>query len=100
MSAPPAADETNTPGHSRERRLFVEPVTYRRRRLMDAARALPVLGLFLWFLPVLWASGETPPRASTALIYIFGVWIVLVVLAGLLIRRLRSQSLQDEADQP
>ncbi len=31
---------------------------YRRRRLRDAARILPFLGLFLMLLPALWAPGR------------------------------------------
>lgn len=61
--------------------LFVERHTYRRRRLMDTGRALSVLGLVLWFLPLLWLGGAEPVPASTALIYLFGVWIALPLAA-------------------
>ncbi|MCT4558632.1 MAG: hypothetical protein N4A61_11330 [Pelagimonas sp.] len=69
--------------------LFVERQTYRRRRLVDGVRALPVLGVALWTLPLLWAVPDEPMRASTALIYIFAVWFWLAVGAGVLVFALR-----------
>lgn len=67
--------------------LFVERHTYRRRRLRDAARALPVFGALLWLLPLLW--GEDGPRSSGVLIYLFGSWLALSVISGLLIAATR-----------
>ncbi|EAQ04769.1 hypothetical protein OB2597_05785 [Pseudooceanicola batsensis HTCC2597] len=66
--------------------LFLGRVSYRQRRLADAARLMPVLGAILMALPLLWPrAGEagTPPT-SVAMIYIFGVWTLLTVLAALL----------------
>jgi hypothetical protein len=65
------------------RPVFLDPDRYRRRRLMDAARLLPVLGAFLILLPVLWLPGSA--RHDTALegIYLFAVWAGLIVLARL-----------------
>lgn len=69
--------------------VFLERETYRRRRIMDAARLLPVLGVALFALPLLWSKpdGLTPEDApvsmSSALLYIFGVWAFLIVLAVL-----------------
>ncbi len=80
--------------------LFVERQTYRRRRLVDAARALPVLGILLWLVPLLWAVPETSTRASTGLVYVFAVWIGLPVVAGILIhamnRRAQPPGSEDE----
>ncbi|WP_417475190.1 hypothetical protein [Leisingera sp.] len=62
-----------------------ERLTYRRRRLMDIARLLPVLGALLLALPLLWAEASTHPAArdgvsmSTAIIYVFAVWAGLIV---------------------
>lgn len=81
-------------------RLFVEPQTYRRRRFMDAIRALPVLGVLLWTVPMLWPAGDSAPSASSALIYIFAVWVLLVLGAGLLIRRLSHHADSDKEDAP
>lgn len=74
---------------SGRRPVFLNPGHYRRRRLRDAARLLPVGGGFLILLPILWAPGETA-RNDTAPdgIYLFAVWAVLIGLAALLSRRL------------
>lgn len=81
--------------------VFLEKSSYRQRRLRDAARLLPLLGVILWLLPLSWgeldaASGE----ASGALIYIFGVWVVLIVLAAAFARHFQGgpDPARDEAD--
>jgi hypothetical protein len=76
--------------------VFLERDSYRQRRVRDAARMLPVLGSVLWLLPLLWPKGADGVRNSQALIFVFGVWVVLVVLAFVLARFLRPD--QDEAD--
>lgn len=69
--------------------LFLARETYRKRRLMDAARLLPVVGAFLIAVPVLWARSEAP-GADTAreAVYIFAVWGLLVLGAFVLSRSL------------
>jgi hypothetical protein len=62
--------------------VFLERANYRRRRVIDAVRLLPVLGALLWAVPLLWTPGET--SSSAALLYIFGIWLGLVVLAVVL----------------
>ncbi|MFU8882542.1 MAG: hypothetical protein ACNA7Q_09265 [Rhodobacterales bacterium] len=70
--------------------LFLERRSYRQRRLMDAARLLPVVGALLWLVPLLWPQSGADPAAragvstSSAILYIFGVW-TFVVLAALLV---------------
>ncbi|MCC5960975.1 MAG: hypothetical protein JJU08_16710 [Rhodobacteraceae bacterium] len=61
---------------------FLARDTYRMRRLMDAARMLPVVGLVLLLLPLmrLDSSAENPPTAAEA-VYLFLVWISLIVIA-------------------
>ncbi len=66
---------------------------------MDAVRLLPVLGLALWMVPLLWPVADplppvqdgaaTPVSMSAALTYIFGVWAGLIVLCLLLWSRAR-----------
>jgi hypothetical protein len=68
--------------------LFLERESYRRRRLMDGARALPVIGLVLLLLPALWRIDRAPNAAAEAL-YIFAVWALLIVAAALLAGPLR-----------
>jgi hypothetical protein len=66
--------------------LFLGRVSYRQRRLADAARILPVIGGALMALPLLWPMGEEAgaPATSTAMIYVFGVWALLTALSALL----------------
>ncbi|WP_108482132.1 hypothetical protein [Oceaniglobus ichthyenteri] len=69
--------------------LFLERQTYRRRRLMDAARILPVAGFILCMLPMLWAGpGAADASVAVGGLYLFGVWTLLIVTAGILSRRL------------
>ncbi|MEZ5730952.1 MAG: hypothetical protein R3D97_01335 [Paracoccaceae bacterium] len=69
--------------------LFHARQGYRRRRLTDAARLLPILGLFLFFLPVLWRPAATPePDTAGGGVYLFAVWFILILVAGLLARLL------------
>jgi peptidoglycan/LPS O-acetylase OafA/YrhL len=60
--------------------LFLARATYRRRRLRDAARLLPVVGVFLLVLPLFWPEGG----AGRAVIFVFVVWALLIALAALL----------------
>ncbi len=74
--------------------LFLERDTYRRRRIMDAARILPVVGLVLILLPALWSRGGGTNVAAEA-VYLFVLWGVLVVVAAILSRSLRASSGRD-----
>ncbi len=65
-----------------KRPLFLARAPYRRRRLRDAARLLPVLGLFLLLLPLLWAPDAQMSLTSGDVIYFFSVWLVLIALAA------------------
>ncbi len=75
--------------------LFLERESYRQRRAIDAARLLPLVGFVALCLPILWGNGETDAGAdgarmtSVGVIYLFGVWIVLIGAALVLSRRLR-----------
>jgi hypothetical protein len=67
---------------SGKRAMFLQRRTYRRRRLMDAARILPLIGIVLFIIPLLWpqtgdAKGE-PTATSTAITYIFVIWALLI----------------------
>jgi len=74
--------------------LFLEQRSYRRRRLRDAARVLPVLGTALVALPVLWPAGAEVSGSSTrgTGIYLFLVWTGLLIAAALLARFLREDA--------
>lgn len=70
--------------------LFLARQGYRSRRMVDAVRVLPVLGIFLFFLPLLWGDATTAHSG----LYLFLVWLLLIVLAALLRR------LMGEAEEP
>lgn len=63
----------------------------------SAAVALPLLGLFLLMPPVvtLFARGVGIAGVPLIAIYLFGVWIALIVCAGLLAWRLRPGTTGD-----
>jgi uncharacterized membrane protein len=61
--------------------LFLARAVYRKRRLRDAARLLPLLGFFLLILPMLWQRPEGP---GWDVVYIFVVWAGLIAVAALL----------------
>lgn len=63
-------------------RVFQERRTYRRYRLMDASRLLPILGAGLLFGPVLIQSGEGAVATSRLWLYLLAAWLALVVLAA------------------
>lgn len=69
--------------------LYLARETYRRRRLTDAARLLPVVGIVLIVLPLLWTSSDgAGPGTAGAKLYLFSVWFGLVIAAHLLSRAL------------
>jgi hypothetical protein len=72
--------------------LFLERGSYRQRRLLDSVRLFIFVGALLWMIPVLWPASEadgTLVPMSTALFYVFGVWIVLILTAAALAFRKR-----------
>jgi hypothetical protein len=82
---------------TRQKPLFLARGPYRQRRIRDAARLLPILGVILWLIPLLWTrGGPDGTKTSTALIYVFSVWAIVIVLSFLLSRWLGPD--QDEAD--
>jgi len=58
---------------------------------MDAAYLLPLLGVLLLLLPLLRDPSATPQaETATAMLYLFGVWTLLIGFAAVLARQLRS----------
>ena len=64
--------------------LFLARAVYRKRRLRDAARLLPVLGLFLLLVPGLWTDVPTVPSSGFDWVYILAVWAGLIAIAACL----------------
>lgn len=68
--------------------VFLERRSYRRRRMMDALRVLPVVGVLLWMVPLFWPTASDGPEApaamamSDAIVYVFVIWLLLIA-AGL-----------------
>ncbi len=71
----------------RRDRVFLAQSTYRRRRLIDAVRMVPVIGLLFFLLPILGSGSETRATSSGG-IYLFSVWLVLIVVSAVLTRLL------------
>jgi uncharacterized membrane protein YozB (DUF420 family) len=72
------------------RPLFLARESYWHRRLMDASALLPILGLLLFMMPLLWSlspAGERPGLAAQT-VYLFVVWFALVAAAALISARL------------
>lgn len=75
--------------------LFLARKSYRRRRMMDAARLLPLAGIFFILLPILWQPRETPePDTGFGLVYLFVIWSLLIIVA-----RIVSQMLSTPPDE-
>ncbi len=60
--------------------LFLARQTYRRRRLGDAARLLPLLGAVIFALPLLGAGGGR--TTSGGGLFLFGGWALLILAAA------------------
>lgn len=69
---------------------FLDRAGYRQRRIRDAACVLPVVAIVLMVLPLMWPR-ETAEQSLTSLgmIYLFGLWVVLIIAALILARVLR-----------
>lgn len=79
--------------------VFLARKGYRARRLTDAARLLPVAGLLLFLLPILWQPAATPAGdTASGWIYLFSVWAGLIAVAFLLSRRLMPLVAADAHD--
>jgi hypothetical protein len=79
--------------------LFLARAPYRRRRLRDAARLLPILGVFLLVLPLLWTRETRLSLASGDVIYFFCLWLVLIGAAAAIAPGLRSgEGTEEEED--
>jgi hypothetical protein len=76
--------------------LFLGRSSYRRRRLADAARALPVFGAILLILPLLWSDPtQGTGRVGFDLGYLLGLWLALILIAAVLAQGLVEDEVQD-----
>ena len=77
--------------------MFLHRDNYRKRRVMDAVRLLPILGIILWGIPHFW-SGENTEQTSTVILYIFSVWCGLAVVSFMLSRHLSGVDISVTAE--
>jgi len=75
--------------------VFLERKRYRAQRMRDVAKMLPILGIVLLFIPLLW-RGDAQTSNAFAVQYIFGTWILLLVLTGFVSRRLAVSEANDQ----
>ena len=71
--------------------VYLERRRYRTRRIIEALKVLPVLGIILFGVPLLWSEGV---KTSDAMIYFFSVWLALVFAAVWLARRLGAGAVE------
>lgn len=69
-----------------QRPLFLERASFRRRRLGDAARVLPVVAAVAVLVPVWWVPDAVSFGRGAA--WLFGLWAGLIVAVALLHRAL------------
>lgn len=70
---------------------FLARQSYRRRRMIDAARILPFAGLAGYAMPAIWQSGVAPAAdTARAGLFLFALWFALIALALALSRTLRD----------
>ncbi len=78
--------------------VFVDRRAYRRRRMADAARILPIFGAGLICIPLLWTD-QAGGAASTGavMVYLFAVWVLLAILAAVISGYLKPSGQEDDA---
>ncbi|WP_425090172.1 hypothetical protein [Tropicimonas sp. S265A] len=77
--------------------IFLQPEPYRRRRLIDAARLLPVFGTFLVIVPCLLLPLGLAGTTGSMMIYLFLVWTLLIVFAALITRYIKKTEIREAA---
>lgn len=80
----------------RAKPLFLARQSYRRRRVIDASRLLPLFGTLVMLIPLLWTEPGSGSLAVRGL-FLFGVWSVLVVISAGLARLLAVTEGSDHA---
>ena len=96
-----SARDPLAPENRSERHIFLERRGYRQRRIVDAARMLPVIGLLLWLVPLVWprAHQEGTLTTSSATLYVFLIWILLIVVGAFLAWKMTPSETADPSEQ-
>ena len=71
--------------------MFLARDTYRRRRLIDALRLLPVIGLLLFLAPLVGGAGYVRSTAFSGM-FVFAAWLGLILAAFVLVRLLAQSA--------
>lgn len=79
--------------------IFLERRGYRQRRLIDAVRLLPIVGMILLALPLLWRTDDAQTAINAdALIYVFGVWVLLIACSAFVSAFMRDDDVSSVTD--
>lgn len=73
--------------------IFVARASYRQRRLRDGVRMMPVFGIVLWLIPLMSSGNGLTSRVG---LFIFGVWLALIIVAGLIAGRMSRNTDESE----
>ncbi|MEP5153413.1 hypothetical protein [Planktotalea sp.] len=98
MNTAPNGDDPDGPPN----RLFLERRGYIQRRVIDGAKLLPIIGLVLFMVPLIWPRrGDSDAViTSSSSIYIFMIWLGLIVFGAFLANRITaSGAVQDSKSQ-
>lgn len=74
--------------------LYLARASYRRRRLIDGQRLLPVVMFLLFLLPLVWGgigTGRPVGAGAQSFVHIFVVWIVGIAIAAWIALRLARE---------
>jgi hypothetical protein len=79
---------------------FLDLKSYRRKRLLDAAKLLTLVGAIILIFPAssLFVVPDSPTAPSATALYLFGVWLVLILCAAFLAPRLQNGGTRDAGD--
>ena len=80
-----------------DRPIFLERAAYRRRRLQDAARLLPIVTILAMLLPI-WLLPNMLSGAA-GMVIIFSIWLVVIVISAALHIRLGRAAREAAADE-
>ncbi|MFV0409951.1 MAG: hypothetical protein ACK5LJ_09740 [Paracoccus sp. (in: a-proteobacteria)] len=81
-----------------DRPIFLDQAAYRRRRLQDAARLLPLMTLCALLFPV-WLVPQAMPGAGGVVI-LFAIWLLAIIASAVIHHRLRRRpSVEMSADE-
>lgn len=79
----------------RERRLIIGRAAYRRQRMLDATRILPMLLALAFLLPPVWHPAMF--SFATGTLWLGGSWLVTIILTAVLHQQIGNEDEDDDA---